>query len=63
VVTPDDRVAVRGVRVMDNDGEIVHFMSDSVQAGDRVALDLGNTVPNGQRVQPADEGVKAEPAG
>jgi RND family efflux transporter MFP subunit len=63
VVTPDDRVVVRGVRVMDNDGEIVHFMSDSVQAGDRVALDLGNTVPNGQRVQPADEGVKSEPPG
>lgn len=57
VVTAQDRVAVREVRVMENDGEIIHFTSDSVQAGDRVAIDLGNSVPDGQRVQPIDEGT------
>jgi membrane fusion protein, multidrug efflux system len=57
VVTPQDRVAVHEVRVMENDGEIVHFTSDSVTAGDRVAIDLGNSVPNGQRVRPVNDGA------
>ena len=57
VVTPQDRVAVHQIHVVDNDGEIVRFTSDSVRAGDRVAIDLGNSVPNGERVQPAEEGA------
>jgi RND family efflux transporter MFP subunit len=57
VVSPQNRVAVREIHVIENDGEIVHFTSDSVRAGDRVALDLGNSVPDGQLVQPANETV------
>ncbi len=55
VVTPQNRVAVHSIHIMENDGEVIHFTADSVGAGDRVALDLGDSVPNGQRVQPVDE--------
>lgn len=55
VVTPEDRVAVHEIQIMENDGELVHFTSDSVRAGDRVALDLGASVANGQRVQPVGD--------
>lgn len=55
VISPERRVAVREIHVVENDGEIVHFTSDSVRAGDRVALDLGSSVPDGQLVQPASE--------
>jgi membrane fusion protein, multidrug efflux system len=55
VVTPDNRIAVRGIHVVENDGELVHFISDSVRAGERVALDVGNSIPDGGRVQPAAE--------
>ena len=61
VITPENRIAVHEVHVMENDGEIVHFTSDVVRAGDRVALDVGNSVPDGQRVQPVTEG-SAQPA-
>jgi RND family efflux transporter MFP subunit len=55
IVTPQNRVAVHEIRVMENDGEIIHFTSDSVRAEDRAALDLGHSVANGQLVQPANE--------
>jgi membrane fusion protein, multidrug efflux system len=55
LVTPTNHIAVREVRVIENDGEIVHFSSDSVRAGDHVALDVGNSIPNGAKVQPAAE--------
>jgi membrane fusion protein, multidrug efflux system len=55
VVTPQNRLMMREVHVVENDGEIVHFMSDSVKTGNRVALDVGNSVPNGSKVQPAAE--------
>src|SRR5580704_5080871 len=61
VVTSQNRVAIRPVHVADNDGEIVRFTSDSVSAGDRVALDVGNSIPGGERVQPTEEGM-ARPA-
>ena len=61
VVTPENRVAVREVHVIENDGEIVHFTSDDIKAGEHVALDVGNSIANGQRVQPADESA-AHPA-
>jgi hypothetical protein len=61
VVTPHDRVAVHTIRVIENDGDVVHFASDSVQAGDRVALDAGESVQDGQKVQPADEPTAAAP--
>jgi membrane fusion protein, multidrug efflux system len=61
-VTADNRVAVREVNVVTNDGEVVYFTSDALKAGDRVALDLGNSVPDGQRIRIADDGAK-HPAG
>lgn len=62
VVGADHRVAVHEVHIVINDGEVVYFTSDAIKAGDRVALDLGNSVPDGQRVQPVDETPK-HPAG
>jgi membrane fusion protein, multidrug efflux system len=62
LITPENRIAMREVHVMENDGEIVHFTADAVKVGDRVALDVGNSVPDGQRVQPVTEG-SAQPAG
>jgi RND family efflux transporter MFP subunit len=61
VVTPQNRVAVHEIHVIENDGEVVHFASDSVRAGDRVALDLGDSVPDGQLVQPVDEQPAGQP--
>jgi membrane fusion protein, multidrug efflux system len=55
VVTRENRIAVREVHVVENDGEIVRFTSDSVRAGEHVALDVGNSIPNGGQVQPANE--------
>jgi RND family efflux transporter MFP subunit len=55
LVTPANHVAVHEVHVMENDGEIVHFTSDSVRAGDHVALDVGNSIANGAQVQPVTE--------
>jgi multidrug efflux pump subunit AcrA (membrane-fusion protein) len=62
IVNSEHRVEVREIHVVINDGEVVYFTSDSIKAGDHVAMDLGNSVPDGQRVQPVDETPK-HPAG
>jgi RND family efflux transporter MFP subunit len=55
LLTPDNHVTFREVHVVDNDGEIVRLATGDLHAGDRVALDLGDSVPEGQRVQPLGE--------
>ena len=54
VVTPDNRVAFRPVHILDTDGVTVRLL-DGVEEGDRVALNLGDSVPEGQHVQPVGD--------
>ncbi|HZS62381.1 MAG TPA: efflux RND transporter periplasmic adaptor subunit [Gemmatimonadaceae bacterium] len=54
-VTADNRVAFRQVHVVDNDGQTVRLAPGDLHPGDRVALNLGDAVPDGQRVQPLGE--------
>lgn len=54
VITSDDRVAFRQVHILDTDGVTVRLL-DGVQEGDRVALSLGDSVPEGQHVQPVGD--------
>ena len=54
-VTSENRVAFREVHVVDNDGQTVRLAPGDLHPGDRVALNLGDSVPDGQRVQPLGE--------
>ena len=48
--------------VAEQDGETVRI-SSGIAEGERVALNLGDTVPEGQRIRPADAGApSAKPA-
>lgn len=53
-ITPDDRVTFRQVHILDTDGVTIRLL-DGVQEGDRVALNLGDSVPEGQHVQPVGD--------
>jgi membrane fusion protein, multidrug efflux system len=61
-VTPDNKVQFKEVHVLDNDGETVRLAPGDLNPGDRVALDLGDSVPEGQRIQPLGEPSAAKPA-
>jgi RND family efflux transporter MFP subunit len=50
VITPNNRVTFREVHVLDTNGVTVRLL-DGVQEGERVALNLGDSVPDGQHVQ------------
>jgi RND family efflux transporter MFP subunit len=50
VITPDDHVSYREVHVLDTDGVTVRLI-DGVREGERVALNLGDSVDEGQHVQ------------
>jgi len=54
ILTTDNRVTFREVHVLDTDGVTVRLL-DGVQEGERVALNLGDSVPEGQHVQPVDD--------
>ena len=47
----DNHVHYHPVTVLDDDGQTVRF-TDGVKPGDRVALGLGDTIPDGAHVQP-----------
>lgn len=51
IVTPDNRITFREVHVADTDGITVRLL-DGVRDGERVATNLGDSVPEGQHVQP-----------
>jgi membrane fusion protein (multidrug efflux system) len=57
VVMPDDRVTFREIHILDTDGVTVRVI-DGIQEGDRVALNLGESVPEGQRVRPVGDTVE-----
>ncbi len=57
-VTPDNRVTFREVHILDTDGVTVRLVS-GIQEGDRVALNLGDSVPEGQHVQPLGDTAAA----
>jgi membrane fusion protein, multidrug efflux system len=54
VVGEDNRVTFREVHILDTDGVTVRLI-DGVQEGERVALNLGDSVPEGQHVQPVGD--------
>ncbi len=60
-ITPGNTIAFHLVHVLDNDGEMVRLAPHDVDPGDRVALNLGDSVPDGQRIQPIAE-PSAEPS-
>jgi RND family efflux transporter MFP subunit len=51
VVSSDNRVTFREVHILDTDGVTVRLVS-GVREGEHVALNLGDSVPEGQHVQP-----------
>jgi membrane fusion protein, multidrug efflux system len=62
LLTPDNRVTFKEVHVLDNDGEIVRLAPGDLQPGERVALDLGDSVPEGQKVQPLGDAPAGNPS-
>ncbi len=62
-VTPTNQIAFREVHVVDNDGLTVRLAPGDLSPGDRVALNLGDSVPDSQRVQPIGEPSPASRAG
>jgi hypothetical protein len=53
IITPEDKVSLRPVEIYESDGKTVR-LSSGVQEGDKVALDLGQSAEEGQRVQPRE---------
>jgi hypothetical protein len=51
VITPDDRITMRAVTVVDDDGRVAR-VSEGVRLGERVAVNLDDSTAEGDRVQP-----------
>ena len=54
VVTPENKINVRPVEVAYNDGKLLWIIR-GVKVGETVALNVGETVPEGGKVRPLDE--------
>ena len=52
VITPDNKVNLRPVEIYESDGKTAR-LSSGVQEGEKVALNLGHSVEDGQMVQPS----------
>ena len=52
VITPDNKVNLRPVEIYDSDGKTAR-LSSGVQDGEKVALNLGHSVDDGELVQPS----------
>jgi RND family efflux transporter MFP subunit len=61
VVTSSNTITYRAVSLADNDGQHVKVLSGLAQ-GEKVALNLGNTIDEGTRVQPIEATQAAAPA-
>jgi membrane fusion protein, multidrug efflux system len=53
IISKDDRVTYRSVKVGDDDGRTAVVL-DGLAEGERIAVNLGDTVTDGSRVQPAE---------
>jgi RND family efflux transporter MFP subunit len=51
VITPDDRITMRAVTIVDDDGRVAR-VSEGVRLGERVAVNLDDSTAEGDRVQP-----------
>ncbi len=61
-VTADNKVTFKPVAVADQDGDTVRLAS-GLDAGERVALNLGDSVPEGQVVRPFEAGAPSAKPG
>jgi membrane fusion protein, multidrug efflux system len=61
VITPDDHVTYREIHILDTDGVTVRVLS-GIQESERVALNLGDSVAEGQHVEPAAADSAVRPA-
>jgi membrane fusion protein, multidrug efflux system len=52
IITPDNKVNLRPVEIYESDGKTAR-LSSGVQEGEKVALNLGHSVEDGQMVQPS----------
>jgi multidrug efflux pump subunit AcrA (membrane-fusion protein) len=59
VVTPDNRLAYKEVQIADNDGKLLQIVSGA-QEGDLLALNVGNSLPEGSKVRPILEEAKGK---
>jgi membrane fusion protein (multidrug efflux system) len=57
VVTPDNKMSYKSVEIANNDGKLLWIVS-GVNMNDRVALNVGDTVPEGGKVRPLPEAAK-----
>ena len=61
VVTPDDTIHFQEVKVSNNDGQSVSLLS-GVDAGQKVAMNLGTTLQEGAHIRPIADEVKPTPS-
>ena len=54
VVTPSNQVSFKPVEIADNDGKNLRILS-GIKPGERVALNVGDTIPEGGKVRPVAE--------
>jgi hypothetical protein len=54
VVTADDKITFKPIELANNDGKVL-WIARGVAVGDRVALNIGDTVPEGGKVRPLVE--------
>jgi len=51
VVTPENRITYKPIEVTNNDGKVIWFASGAAE-GEKVALNTGDTIPEGGKVRP-----------
>jgi membrane fusion protein (multidrug efflux system) len=54
VVTPDNQLTYKPIDIASNDGKLISIIS-GVQGGDKVALNVGDAIPEGGKVRPIVE--------
>jgi hypothetical protein len=54
VVTSDNKLTFKPIELAGNDGKFVWIIS-GVQTGETVAMNVGDTIPEGSKVRPLEE--------
>ena len=57
VVSPENRITIHPVTIFQSDGRMVK-LTDGLSEGERVVLNLGSTLVDGERVQPVEKKVE-----